>query len=377
MAGIYLHIPFCRKACYYCDFHFSTVMERKNELIDSLHSELAIRNSYLQQQDVETIYFGGGTPSLLQGDEIKRLLDGIHRHYVVSDQAEITLEANPDDLSGAKTKELLRAGINRLSIGIQSFREADLKWMNRSHTVSQADYSVKAAQDAGISNITIDLIYGIPGMPIHDWKTNLHNAFDLKVKHISAYCLTIEPRTVFGHRSQKGQMQAADDEEAGKQFIVMTELMEEAGFLQYEVSNFCIPGFESKHNTSYWQGKHYLGVGPSAHSFDGTSRQWNVSSNPAYTRDIFAGKLPFEREELDLRTRANEYIMTRLRTIQGIDVNVFQQEFGRDIIGEFSEEIERLKEEGKMIASGSHIRLTKHGLLLADRIASDFFILEN
>jgi len=374
MAGIYLHIPFCKKACHYCDFHFSTTMKNKDELIAAMHKELDLRKDYLQGEKIKTIYFGGGTPSVLESDEIKRILDHIHRVFEVEKEAEVTLEANPDDLTPSMIRGLKESTVNRLSIGIQSFRDEDLKMMNRAHNASQADYAVKASQDGGFENITIDLIYSIPGLSMREWKMNLETAIQLHVQHISAYSLTIEPGTVFGNYQSKGKLIAVDQDFSGDQFLTMIETLNKAGFDQYEVSNFCLPDFESKHNSAYWNGARYLGIGPSAHSFDGESRQWNIANNSVYVRFLEKNEMNFEREILDERTRINEYIMTGLRTKWGIDNELLSSKYHFDLFKEYEEMIFELKHKGKLNIDENTMRLTKEGLLMADRIASDFFI---
>lgn len=376
VAGIYLHIPFCKQACYYCDFHFSTSLANKPAFVEALQKEIALTKDYLQGEKIKTIYFGGGTPSLLSSDELKRILDTLMKYHEVEPDAEITLEANPDDLNLKKISDLASSPVNRLSIGIQSFRDEDLKLMNRAHNAGQADYSVKAAQDKGFENITIDLIYSIPGLSMSDWKENLRKAFELSVPHISAYSLTIEPRTVFGNYAKRGLLKPMEQEQSSEQYLLMLEQMRLNGFEQYEVSNFCKPGFESKHNSSYWHGEKYLGLGPSAHSFDGNSRQWNISNNSVYLKSLAEGKLPFEREELSNNTRLNEYLMTGLRTKKGIDLFRIQTEFGFDMRADYSDLIQELLSDNKIQLNQNILWLTDSGMLMADRIASDFFVLE-
>lgn len=376
MAGIYLHIPFCKQACHYCDFHFSTSLANKAPFVDALLKEIELKREYLGGDTIKTIYFGGGTPSLLTGDELKRILDKLYQTYDVVSDSEITLEANPDDLNMQKIIELKSSPVNRLSIGIQSFRDQDLKMMNRAHNAQEADYSVKAAQDKGFENITIDLIYSIPQLSLMDWKENLHKAFALQVQHISAYSLTFEPKTVFGTYEKRGLMKPVEQELSSEQFLTMLQEMRANGFEQYEVSNFCKPGYESKHNSAYWSGEKYLGLGPSAHSFDGNSRQWNVANNSVYIRSLMEGKLSFEREELDARTQLNEYLMTGLRTRKGVDLQRIQSLFGVDLYKLYKDLLDELIHQGKAIIDGSRMALTDEGLLMADRIASDLFIIE-
>lgn len=343
-------------------------------MVEALLLEIDHRRDYLADRSIQTLYFGGGTPSLLTGDEIKRLLDKVYSCFDVAPDAEVTLEANPDDLTNAKIRELKSSPVNRLSIGIQSFRDHDLKWMNRAHTSQEADYCVKSAQDHGFSNITIDLIYSIPGMGEEAWKQNLRTAFDLDVQHISAYGLTIEPRTFFGNQQKKGLLSEMEQERSSGQFMLMLDEMDAHGFEQYEVSNFCKPGFESKHNSSYWKGSHYIGYGPSAHSFDGKSRQWNIANNNIYIKELASGKPAFEREELTSEMRLNEYIMTGLRTKWGINLRRILTEYSFDFQKEYADLIAELVHDGRLILENDCLTLTRKGLLMADKIASDFFV---
>jgi oxygen-independent coproporphyrinogen-3 oxidase len=377
MAGIYFHIPFCKQACHYCDFHFSTFLRSKEGMLDALQLEIKSRRPYLENQEIETIYFGGGTPSLLSADELQRLLDVVFTNFRVASKPEITLEANPDDLTYLKILELKRTPINRLSIGVQSFRNEDLQWMNRAHTSSQADYAVKCSQDRGFDNITIDLIYSIPGLTAAAWQQNIQKAIDLEVQHISAYSLTIEPKTVLGHQWAKGELQPAPDEDSEEQFLMLRKMLTRADFEHYEVSNFCRPGMHSRHNSSYWKGAHYLGLGPSAHSFNGKSRQWNVANNALYMAGALEGIPRFEMEQLNETMRYNEYVMTGLRTKWGIDLMYIQREFGIDLRQQEQAMLEDLLKQGLILEDENHLRLTESGLLRADRIASDLFKVES
>lgn len=377
MAGIYIHIPFCKQACHYCDFHFSTSLRSKDRMLAAILSEAQLRKTYLENQTVETIYFGGGTPSLLDADEIHRILDWIYRHFTVSPSAEITLEANPDDLTYLKILELKRTPVNRLSIGVQSFRNEDLLWMNRAHNASQADYAIKCAQDRGFENITIDLIYSIPGLAHHAWIQNVQKAVDMEVQHISAYSLTIEAKTALGHQYARGEIQPVTDTASEEQFLSLRHLLLRNGFEQYEVSNFCKPNMHSRHNSSYWTGAHYLGLGPSAHSFNGTGRQWNIANNAQYIKGIEEGFPMFEVEVLDEKTRYNEYLMTRLRTSWGVDISYLMHTFGVDILSTEKEQLETWQNNGLLLVDNNTIRLTEQGLLHADRIASDLFIVKS
>lgn len=342
-----------------------------------MHLELKLRSDYLENELVETIYFGGGTPSLLSGDELKIVLEQIHARHEVSATAEVTLEANPDDLDLPKLRELKSTGINRLSIGVQSFNDADLRLMNRSHTATQADYAVKCAQDCGFTNLSIDLIYSIPGMNTTSWRENLQKAIALDVPHLSAYCLTFEERTPFGRWLAEGKISAPPDDVASKQFLLMIEMLASDGFMHYEVSNFCKEGMQSRHNTSYWQDKKYLGIGPSAHSYNGHSRQWNVANNSRYISSVMNGEPDCSIEIIDDRTKLNEYLMTRLRTQWGIDYAEAKTKFGIQIDSMYADEIHDLKSRGEAVEENGTLRLTAIGMLRADRIASDFFILES
>jgi oxygen-independent coproporphyrinogen-3 oxidase len=349
----------------------------KTELVDSIRKELELRKDYLQNQQVETIYFGGGTPSLLNREELQSILDKVYELFPVIENPEITLEANPDDLTEEKLKELEALPINRLSIGIQSFRKEDLEMMNRAHNLEQALNCFPAARSHGFDNISIDLIYGIPGLTNAEWKANLEQAFALNPDHISSYCLTIEPGTAFAHFVKKGKLNPVDEETAASQFDIMVKAMKENGFDHYEVSNFGKPGFYSKHNTSYWLGKHYLGVGPSAHSFDAKSRSWNVANNSRYIKALEKNELPIETEELALQTQYNEYIMTSLRTIWGVSVEKIREEFKVDFEAKFETELKRFENEGWIEKEGDTWKVTEEGMLMADGIAAEFFIIES
>lgn len=377
MAGIYLHIPFCRQACHYCDFHFSTQVKTMADLLQAMRQELRAKRNYLENEKIETIYFGGGTPSLVPTDDLRHLLDDIFTLFPVAENPEITLEANPDDLTLHKIIELGQTPINRLSIGIQSFRNEDLLWMNRAHNATQADFSVKCAQDRGFENITIDLIYSIPGLSNRDWLENIRKAIDLQVQHISAYSLTIEPKTAFGHQLSKQELKPVDEQTSSDHFTTLVHELARSGYEQYEVSNFCKPGMQSKHNSAYWLGKKYLGIGPSAHSFNGISRQWNVANNPRYAKGWMTGNPEFEIETLDERTRLNEYLMTRLRTTWGVDLEYIQSTFNIDLWQIENDFLQGLMHDGLMTKENATIKLTTRGLLQADRIASELFILES
>lgn len=376
LAGIYIHIPFCKKACVYCDFHFSTSMKNKAELVDCIQQELKERKNYLNTSKIDTVYFGGGTPSLLHKSELQAILDTIHQEFEINPEAEITLEANPDDLTKEKLEELKACGINRLSIGIQSFIARDLAFMNRSHTIKQAVDSVKTAQELGFDNITIDLIYGIPNLSENEWKRNIKKALELNVTHISAYCLTSEERTAMHHDIAQGKYSLPNEEATSNQFNTLISMLAEQDFEQYEISNFCKKGHLSKHNSSYWKQKFFLGVGPSAHSFNGKTRHWNVSNNGKYIRGAKEGKWVSEEEILDEKTRYNEYIMTSLRTSWGVDLDFIKTNYSSTFALHFIKEGKRFILDNSLIQQGNNFTLSQNGKLLADRIASELFWVE-
>jgi oxygen-independent coproporphyrinogen-3 oxidase len=373
LAGIYLHIPFCKQACHYCDFHFSTSLATKPAFLAALKTEIQLRKPYLEGQEIQTIYFGGGTPSLLESSELQEILDEIYSCFAVASNAEITLEANPDDLTKAKLKALKESGINRLSIGIQSFRDEDLQFMNRAHNTSEALQCVKDAQELGFDNITIDLIYGIPELSEAAWKQNLQQAFNLNVQHVSAYCLTVEAGTALHHFVKTGKSKPVNEDEAAQQFEILCAEMKKHDFEQYEISNFCQSGFHSKHNSAYWQQKHYLGLGPSAHSFNGKSRQWNVSNNRKYIKSINAQQPFFETETIAPETAYNEYVLTTLRTIWGCDAEFISTQFGDQYLAHLQQEAQPYFEQNLLQLKSGVITLTEEGKLLADKIASDLF----
>jgi oxygen-independent coproporphyrinogen-3 oxidase len=374
MAGIYLHIPFCKKACHYCDFHFSTSPQYKEPMLKALRHELFLRKNYLGNQAIETIYFGGGTPSLLSANELQVLLGEIVDQFDVSSNAEITIEANPDDLNPQRVKELRQTLINRFSIGIQSFFEEDLRWMNRAHSAIEAQSSIKRVQDAGFENITADLIYGYPLLSNPKWEHNIQELIQLHIPHISSYAMTVEPATALSTFIKKGEQKAMDEGQSAAQFLILMEQLKEAGFEHYEISNFAKPGSYSKHNSNYWEGVSYLGIGPSAHSFNGESRQWNISNNAKYIDQIQNGKIPSEMEVLTKENRINEYIMTSLRTSKGMDLNKIKDQFGSDYANEIKNNLEPLAEKNWILMNEQIITLTSGGKLFADHIASELFI---
>ncbi|SEA94154.1 oxygen-independent coproporphyrinogen-3 oxidase [Chitinophaga terrae (ex Kim and Jung 2007)] len=374
MSGIYLHIPFCKQACYYCNFHFSTSRQHQEEMVNCILQEMEYQRQYLAGETVETIYFGGGTPSLLSETQLEKLLNRLHALYPITAEAEITLEANPDDLSADRLKSLKAAGINRLSIGVQSFREEDLRWMNRAHDSQQAINCITHAQEAGFTNITIDLIYGGPTLSDEAWEANVKRAIALGIPHLSCYALTVEPGTALDHFIAKKKMEPTDPDKAALHFELLMQWLKEAGYEHYEISNFALPGWHSRHNSSYWQGKHYLGLGPSAHSFNGHSRQWNIANNALYMKSIQAGTVPFEIESLTTSMQFNEYIMTTLRTSAGCNLEWVAEKFGKDRVLHLLAHSQPFIAAGKMERAGEALRLTTAGRLFADGIAGELFI---
>lgn len=373
MAGIYLHIPFCKQACTYCDFHFSTLLKNKPELVKAICKEIELRKDYLATKKIESIYFGGGTPSLLSKEELQNIFTTLSNYFVWDKQIEITLECNPDDLTKEKLQELKSTGINRLSIGLQSFNDEELKWMNRAHTAEESETCVKLAQNIGFDNITIDLIYGSKFQTIESWKQTLQKAIDLNVQHISSYNLTVEKKTKLGIDVLKGKEKEVDDEKSAEQFLIMIEMLEKNGFIHYEISNFAKTGFIAVHNGNYWKGEKYLGLGPSAHSFNGNTRQWNVANNNTYIKALNEDGAYFEIENLTPENRYNEYVLTGLRTIWGCDIAYIQNNLGAEYVKHFVDEIE--KQNISLYEKENTVyRLTKKGRLLADKIAMDLFV---
>jgi len=375
---LYLHIPFCKQACYYCNFHFSTSLKRKDELLQALAKELLLRK-FESQNPITSIYFGGGTPSLLHIDELNFLLDTIYQNYQVVNRPEITLEANPDDLNLAKIRALSKSRINRLSIGIQSFFDEDLKFMNRTHNATQALNCLENAV-SHFDNITVDLIYGIPNLTNQKWGENLLKVFNLGVKHVSAYALTVEPKTALANFINSGKYPPVDEALALEQFNHLVAETKKHDFIHYEISNFGKEGYFSKHNTAYWQGKNYLGIGPSAHSFNGSARSWNVSNNARYLIAIANNELPSETEILTINNRFNETIMMGLRTIWGIDLKTIETQFGLEYHKRLLKQAQKHLSQGTLElintenSKAATLKITSKGLFLADGIAADLFV---
>jgi len=373
MAGVYIHIPFCKKACTYCNFHFSTSLQLKNDFLQALLKEINLRKDYLQGESIETIYFGGGSPSLLSPVEIESILDEIAKNFPVDSTSEITLEANPDDVTQEKAAAWRVLGINRLSLGIQSFHDDDLRWMNRAHSAQQSVISLEQVKAAGFSNLTIDLIYGTPTLTDEKWSENVEQAIQWEIPHLSCYALTVEPKTALEKFISAGTVQDVDSDDQARQFLMLIDWLEESGYEHYEISNFAKPGMRSRHNTSYWQQKKYLGLGPSAHSFNGNSRQWNMANNSLYNSSIKNDLPAFEIEQLDSIHRLNEYIMTSLRTSEGLNLEFVSKEFGEGRMNMLEENSRAYQKNGSVTNEERMIRLTKKGKLLADGIAADLF----
>lgn len=375
MAGIYIHIPFCKQACHYCDFHFSTSLKKKDEMIAALVRELQLRQKELGDETVETIYFGGGTPSILPITDIRLLIDTVYKLFTVADNPEITVEANPDDLSEERIIALSENGINRLSIGIQSFFEQDLKLMNRAHNATEALKCLQIAIQY-FDNISIDLIYGTPGMGNQRWLENIQQALDLGIPHISSYALTVEPKTALQQFIKKGIVPQPDDAVAHEQFLLLVDQLEANGFIHYELSNFGKENYFSQNNSAYWLGKKYLGIGPSAHSYDGIHRSWNIANNTLYIKTIEADKLPLEIEKLTPTDRYNEYVMTGLRTIWGVSIDRIEAEFGPVYKNYLLQEAQQYQNSGKLELKNNILRTTREGKFFSDGIASDLFFVD-
>lgn len=372
---LYIHIPFCRQACHYCDFHFTTNLNGKNELLEAIKTEIHQRNDYLQQKNLTTIYFGGGTPSLLHPKELASIFDSIKKQYTIDPMAEITLEANPEDLTLDYVKDLYALGINRLSIGIQSFSEKNLSFLNRNHTLKQSLQSIDFAKQVGFKQLSLDLIFGIPGYEFEDVKKDVDLFLQSEATHLSTYSLTIEPKTYFGVQKKRGLFKETEDLEMAKQFEYIINTLEADGFEQYEISNFAKNGQISTHNSSYWFQEEYLGIGPSAHSFNGNSRQWNLSSNGNYVKSIKEGKTYFEIENLSAKDLINEFILTRLRTKWGIPLNKFKQMIMEAGLVFPKNEIDEWSKQGLAIVEDNHLKLQPKGKMIADKLSADIFYL--
>jgi oxygen-independent coproporphyrinogen-3 oxidase len=374
MAGIYIHIPFCKKLCFYCDFYHVVSPDDSSSFIDALLKEASLRKDYLGEDSVSTIYLGGGTPSVFSIKDLGTILNHVKKLFRVTEDCEISIELNPDDVNEAYLEGLKNLNINRISLGIQSWRDADLKLLNRRHDSARAVTALKETLNAGFKNVTIDLIYGIPGMSLKDWESNLDFTFSFDIMHLSAYHLTFEPGTVFGKMLEKGDISEIDEDDSAAQFNLLIEKAESEGFIQYEISNFGKPGYFSIHNSNYWKQVNYLGLGPSAHSFNGYTRQWNVRDLKGYIKSVNAGKSFFESEELDIKKRFNEYIMTSLRTMWGIDLDYIEGMFekeGYDYVVNLSG---KFRNYGLMKLEKNSLVLTNQGKLISDNIISEFMM---
>lgn len=375
MAGIYIHIPFCKQACYYCDFHFSTDQRYRKQLCQAIEQEIALQKNYFAPgTTIQTVYFGGGTPSILSMNEMESMVNTLHKYFSISPVAEITCEANPDDLSNEKLRELQQLTINRLSIGIQSFQDEVLQFLNRAHNQQSATECVNHARHAGFNNISIDLIYAIPNQQDHQWVNNIEKAIALAPEHISSYSLTIEEKTVFGRWQSKGKLKATDDETAARQLELLVTLLEGAGYDQYEVSNFGKPGFYSQHNSSYWKGEPYLGIGPSAHSYNSETRQFNVANNHLYIKSIQENTVPFQQEVLTIENKINDYLLTTLRTSWGTNVEWLNNTLHYNLLEHHGNYIDELVRIEMATFQNNQLILTRKGMLLADKISSDLFV---
>ena len=375
MPGIYIHIPFCRQACHYCNFHFTTSLRLKNELVAALLKEINLVKNLAQGENaiIDTLYFGGGTPSILAVDDLQLIFDALHERFVFKDDIEITLEANPDDITTEKLQQWQQTGINRLSVGIQSFSEKELLWMNRIHTATDSLRCIDEIRSAGFTNFSVDLIYGSPLLSNADWKKNVDTVIEKNIPHISCYALTVEPKTALDKMIEQKKKAPVEPEKQAEQFLLLMDWMEQAGYEHYEISNFSRPGMRSRHNSSYWQGKPYYGFGPSAHSFDGKSRRWNIANNTLYIQSLQKDIIPFEEELLTPTQQLNEYIMTSLRTMEGIDLENITQLFGEKLSSTLEASGEKYLNSKKLEKHNSKLVLTKEGKLFADGIAADLF----
>ena len=376
MSGIYIHIPFCKQACHYCNFHFSTSLKLKAELLAALLKEIQLTSTATSQagkEVCETIYFGGGTPSILETDELMKLLDALQAKFNIAADVEITLEANPDDITPHSLKQWRNAGINRLSVGVQSFSESELIWMNRAHTAADSLRCLDEIKDAGFTNYSIDLIYGSPILTNEDWQQNVSTVIKKGIPHISCYALTVEPKTALAKMILLRKKAPVEIEKQAEQFTLLMDWMEAAGYDHYEISNFAKPGMRSRHNSSYWQGKSYYGFGPSAHAYDGKSRKWNIANNALYIQSLQKGTIPFEEELLTVTQRLNEYIMTSLRTMEGLNLEKVNFTFGEKYSSRILKASEKYCKIKKIENINSNLVLTREGKLFADGIAADLF----
>jgi len=382
LPGIYIHIPFCKQACHYCNFHFSTSLGQKENMIKAIAKEIAVSPLLLpeekddanrEQEIISTLYFGGGSPSILNIDELKSIFDALYKRFVFADDIEITLEANPDDITDIKLKEWKTLGVNRLSVGIQSFVEAELVWMNRAHNAAESLSCIDKINQAGFTNYSVDLIYGSPLLSDEDWKRNVDIVNEKNIPHISCYALTVEPKTALDKMIAQHKKENVDAEKQARQFLLLMDWMQQAGYEHYEISNFAKPGLRSKHNSSYWSGEPYYAFGPAAHSFDGKRRRWNIANNSLYIQSLQKNIIPFEEEVLTTTQQLNEYIMTSLRTMEGLDLDFVIEVFGEDEGSKIRVAGSKYESTGKLKEINRKLILTKEGKLFADGIAADLF----
>ena len=376
MAGLYIHIPFCRQKCHYCNFYSIASVRNKPQMVEAIVKEIQLTKDYLEGESLKTIYFGGGTPSLLDEQELNSIFESIYKHFKVENDAEITYEANPDDLNQEKTNIISQSPINRLSIGVQSFHNEDLQALNRIHSSRQAIDAIQNMQDNGLTNISIDLIYGIPGLTETKWHQNLETFLNLGLPHLSAYSLTVESHTTLDWLIKKGKSRPVNEEESINHFKILQNFSVDHGYIQYEISNFCLPGMHSRHNSAYWSGEKYLGIGPAAHSFNGSARRWNIANSMVYITAINNGSLNYEEEILTEKQKFNEYVLTTLRTVQGCDLGLIEERFGSKFRESIETAVNRNMASGKYILSNNHLILTPEGMLFADGIASDLFMVD-
>ncbi len=376
MAGIYIHIPFCRKACSYCNFHFSTLLYNMPDMVGALRKEITVRREFLKNKRLNSIYFGGGTPSLLHLRDVERLMEALYRNFSFIKNPEVTVEVNPDDCSLAYLKGLGSLGVNRLSIGVQSFHQPDLEYLGRVHNAEQTHNIIQNAQKAGFYNLTVDLMYGLPSSPEKVWQTNLDTLLTYNIPHFSAYALTIEPRTLLNHQIEKGKINAPQEEQYAREYNILKDFSDKHHFDHYEISNFARDNFYAIHNSAYWFGEPYLGFGPGAHSFDGVRRQWNVSNNPKYLKFLTNDELAFEQETLSKADQFNEMIMTGLRTKWGVKLKRIEEEFGKAIQTHFENKRKAWESQGILQCVNGILYLKPGQSLIADHIIADFFYLE-
>jgi oxygen-independent coproporphyrinogen-3 oxidase len=381
LPGIYLHIPFCKQACHYCNFHFSTSLAQKEKMVAAIVKEILLPISPVAGKDKEkigqeiisTLYVGGGTPSILNFDELKIIFAALHERFLFAGDAEITLEANPDDITADKLEGWKNLGINRLSVGIQSFVDDDLLWMNRAHTAAESIDCIDLITAACFTNFSVDLIYGSPVLTEADWKRNVDIVIEKNIPHVSCYALTVEPKTALDKMIALNKKEPVDAEKQARQFLLLMDRMESAGYEHYEISNFAKPGFRSKHNSSYWQGESYYAFGPAAHAYDGKSRRWNISNNALYIQSLQQGTIPFEEEILTVTQQLNEYIMTSLRTMEGLDLGYVSKIFGAEKSSTIAVSGNKYINTGKLKTVNGKLILTREGKLFADGIAADLF----